>query len=161
MGLPCSGKTTIARVLVPSLPSPCLSLDGDAVRTGLCSDLGFSLPDRRENLRRVREVAGVVNRQGICVVAANITPYEKDREDIQRVLDRVILVWMDAPTEVCEERDVKGMWEAARRGDLPHFTGVDDPFEKPKGHDLRLTPQDTVSQCVKKIMSALYGRGWA
>jgi len=161
-GLPCSGKSTVAKALYRELRKemPVLLLDGDVVREGLCGDLRFSRADRGENLRRLREVAALVNAEGISAIAANITPYEEDRSLVQLFLDHVLLVWMDTPAEVCEERDVKGMWASARAGKIKNFTGVGDPFEEPKTPDVRLTPDDPVNDGVGKILEALRRKGW-
>ncbi|EMA41227.1 adenylyl-sulfate kinase [Halococcus hamelinensis] len=125
-GLPCSGKTTLAEGLVG--PST-VHLDGDYLRNTLSSDLGFSKADRTENLRRAAGVAQALNEQGFDVVASFITPYRSQRELVAEVVENVSFVFVDTPLEVCEERDVKGMYERARRGEIEGFTGIDAPFE--------------------------------
>ena len=127
-GLPCSGKTTLAEGLIG--PNT-VHLDGDYLRETLNADLGFSKADRTENLRRAAGVAQAMNDQGLDVVASFITPYRSQRELIAETVDDVSFVHVSAPLEVCEERDVKGMYERARAGDIDGFTGIDAPFEEP------------------------------
>jgi adenylylsulfate kinase len=127
-GLPCSGKTTLAEGLIG--PNT-VHLDGDYLRDTLNTDLGFSKADRTENLRRAAGVAEGLNEQGFDVVASFITPYESQREMIREKVNTVAFVHVKAPIDVCEERDVKGMYEQAREGEIEGFTGVDAPFEEP------------------------------
>jgi adenylylsulfate kinase len=131
-GLPCSGKTTLAEGLIG--PST-VHLDGDYLRNTLNSDLGFSKEDRTENLRRAAGVAQALNEQGFDVVASFITPYRSQRELIAETIEDVSFVHVNAPVDVCEERDVKGMYERARRGEIEGFTGIDAPFEEPKNEE--------------------------
>lgn len=128
-GLPCSGKTTLAEGLVG--PNT-VHLDGDYLRETLNADLGFSKDDRTENLRRAAGVAQALNEQGFDVVASFITPYRSQRELIAEKVENVSFIHVNTPIEVCEERDVKGMYEQAREGEIEGFTGVDDPFEEPE-----------------------------
>ena len=128
-GLPCSGKTTLAEGLIGQNT---VHLDGDYLRDTLNTDLGFSKEDRTENLRRAAGVAEALNEQGFDVVASFITPYESQREMVREKLSTVAFVHVKAPIDVCEERDVKGMYEQAREGEIEDFTGVDAPFEQPE-----------------------------
>ena len=128
-GLPCSGKTTLAEGLIGPKT---VHLDGDYLRDTLNSDLGFSKEDRTENLRRAAGVARALNDQGFDVVASFITPYRSQRELIAESLENVSFVYVNAPLEVCEQRDVKGMYERAREGEIEGFTGIDAPFEEPE-----------------------------
>jgi adenylylsulfate kinase len=128
-GLPCAGKTTLAKGLVG--PNT-VHLDGDYLRDTLNTDLGFSKEDRTENLRRAAGVAQGLNEQGFDVVASFITPYETQREMIRENINTVTLIHVTAPIDVCEERDVKGMYEQAREDEIENFTGVDAPFEEPE-----------------------------
>ena len=131
-GLPCSGKTTLAEGLI----GPCtVHLDGDYLRNTLNSDLGFSKEDRTENLRRAAGVAQALNEQGFDVVASFITPYRSQRELIAETIEDVSFVYVNAPVGVCEGRDVKGMYEQARKGEIEGFTGIDAPFEEPEGEE--------------------------
>ena len=134
-GLPCSGKTTLAEGLIGPKT---VHLDGDYLRDTLNSDLGFSKADRTENLRRAAGVARALNDQGFDVVASFITPYRSQRELIAAELEDVSFVYVNAPLEVCEERDVKGMYEQARAGEIEGFTGIDAPFEEPDGAEIGL-----------------------
>jgi adenylylsulfate kinase len=135
-GLPCSGKSTLAEGLVG--PNT-VHLDGDYLRETLNEDLGFSKEDRSENLRRAAGLAQALNDQGFDAVASFITPYEEQREMIREQIDDVSLVHVHAPVDVCEERDVKGMYEKAREGEIEDFTGVSDPFEEPEPGEAELT----------------------
>ena len=134
-GLPCSGKTTLAEGLIGPKT---VHLDGDYLRDTLNSDLGFSKEDRTENLRRAAGVARALNDQGFDVVASFITPYRSQRELIAETVENVSFVYVNAPLEVCEERDVKGMYEQARAGEIEGFTGIDAPFEEPDGAEIGL-----------------------
>ena len=134
-GLPCSGKTTLAKGLIGPKT---VHLDGDYLRDTLNSDLGFSKSDRTENLRRAAGVARALNDQGFDVVSSFITPYRSQRELIAEAVEHVSFVYVNAPLEVCEERDVKGMYEQARRGEIEGFTGIDAPFEEPDGAEIGL-----------------------
>ncbi|MBY6414001.1 adenylyl-sulfate kinase [Rhodococcus sp. BP-252] len=148
-GLSASGKSTIAaeleRILVAS-GRPAYRLDGDNLRHGLNSDLGFDRTSRAENVRRVGEVAGLMADAGLVAIACLISPYRTDRDDARRVHDRAGLrffeVHVDTPLEVCAQRDPKGMYAKARAGEITGFTGVDDPYEAPEHPDLVLRPSD-------------------
>jgi adenylylsulfate kinase len=128
-GLPCAGKTTLAEGLVG--PNT-VHLDGDYLRDTLNTDLGFSKEDRTENLRRAAGIAQGLNKQGFDVVASFITPYESQREMIREKVSSITFIHVTAPISVCEERDVKGMYEQAREDEIENFTGVDAPFEEPE-----------------------------
>lgn len=128
-GLPCSGKTTLAEGLVGPKT---VHLDGDYLRDTLNTDLGFSKEDRTENLRRAAGIAEGLNKQGFDVVASFITPYESQREMVREKVNDVAFVHVKAPIDVCEERDVKSMYEQARKGKIENFTGVNAPFEAPE-----------------------------
>lgn len=168
-GLPCSGKTTIARELAAKLYSPkrpVAILDGDVLRStsgpkvGLCSDLGFSKEDRVENLRRVREVAYLMERAGTVVIVAAITPFERDRELARVRLSRCLTVWVDTPDWLCAERDVKGMWAKAKSGEISGFTGFDAPYEPPRNALVVSTVEDTVPESAALILDELKRRRW-
>lgn len=128
LGLPCSGKTTTAKEIVVINPD-IVHLDGDILRKGLCSDLGFGAADRDENIRRVVQVAKLFNEYGINCVVAFITPFCRQREYIKRYLPNVLLVHCDVALSTCERRDVKGMWKKARDGIIGDFTGVSQRFD--------------------------------
>ena len=158
MGLPCAGKTSLALAVQRLLDAEgrtALVLDGDQLRQGLCRGLGFSGDGRRESLRRLREVAHLIAQTGAIAIVAAITPYEAERLKAKLLLPWALLVWADALPEVCEQRDAKGMWAAARAGEIDGFTGVDGPFEEPQiAHtmDLRvrtdLVPPDAGARAV-------------
>lgn len=164
-GLSGSGKTTVARLVDLKLHEAgrrSFLLDGDAVRTGLNSDLGFTEDDRRENLRRFTELARLFANAGIITLVSAIAPYEETRRWAKERVgpDRFILVHVATPIEVCEARDVKGLYRDARAGKLPAFTGIDAPYEEPQAPDLRLRPEDGDPETMsEKIMSVLEQRG--
>ena len=154
-GLPCSGKTTLAKGLVG--PST-VHLDGDYLRNTLNSDLGFSKEDRTENLRRAAGVAQALNEQGFDVVASFITPYRSQRELIAEKIEDVSFIHVNTPIEVCEERDVKGMYAQARKGEIEGFTGLDAPFEEPELEEIGLevrTATHSKEKSIEKINTEL------
>lgn len=160
-GLSGSGKSSVAKELEKILFSAgCLAyvLDGDNLRHGLCSDLGFSMGDRSENIRRAAEVAALMADAGAIVVSAFISPLRKDREMARRVSGkgRFLEVFIDAPVEVCESRDAKGLYAKARRGEIKDFTGIDSPYERPPKPSLRLdaarlSPQESAKAVLKLL----------
>ena len=168
-GLSGSGKTTLARWLEHRLHQRRVHtflLDGDAVRRRLNADLGFSAADRRENLRRVSEVASLFADAGIVVLVAAITPYETAREEARTRVgaSRFILVHVATPLEVCEARDTKGLYARARAGELRDFTGIDSPYEEPVHCDLRVTTEDADSHAdpdavADRVVELLESRG--
>ena len=145
-GLSGSGKSTTADVLTALLLEngrQVTVLDGDVVRTNLSKGLGFSKEDRDTNIRRIGFVAAEIVRHGGVVLCAAVSPYRATRNDVRNMVgkDRFIEVFVDTAIEVCEERDVKGLYAAARRGEIKDFTGVDDPYESPEHAEITL---DTV-----------------
>ncbi|MEM6601982.1 MAG: adenylyl-sulfate kinase, partial [Verrucomicrobiota bacterium] len=139
-GLSGSGKSTLARALEQQLVREgrtCYILDGDNIRHGLNRDLGFSMQDRSENIRRISEVARLFNQAGIIVITAFISPYLQDRQQAREIIGEPQFqeVFVDTPLEVCEERDPKGLYQKARAGEIPHFTGISDPYEAPDHAD--------------------------
>jgi len=160
-GLSAAGKSTIAAALERALfdrhKLACV-LDGDNTRQGLCSDLGFSPADRRENIRRVREVARLFADAGIICIAAFISPYRADRKAARRLLPRgkFIEVHVNAPLAVCERRDPKGLYAKARAGKIKDFTGISAPYEPPSNPELELrTDLLSVAECVAAILERL------
>jgi len=164
-GLSGAGKSTIAKALEQRLIADgrlaCL-LDGDNVRHGLNRDLGFDEADRRENIRRVAEVAALFNQAGVLAITAFISPYRGDREAARDVIgaDRFIEVFVDAPLDVCEARDPKGLYRKARAAEIPSFTGVSAPYEAPEKPDLHVeTSRIGAAEAVDAILSELARRG--
>jgi adenylylsulfate kinase len=164
-GLSGSGKSTLARAVEQSLIERrvlAYVLDGDNLRHGLCADLGFSVLDRVENIRRVGEVAKLMNDSGVLVLTAFISPYRADRARVRALLPagEFIEVFVDCPLEICEQRDPKGLYRKARSGALPDFTGISAPYEPPDAAELRVaTGTRPLGDCVSDILAALEERG--
>ncbi|MFQ5514152.1 MAG: adenylyl-sulfate kinase [Myxococcota bacterium] len=163
-GLSGSGKSTIAleveRELVRSGVSAYV-LDGDNIRHGLNANLGFSPEDRTENIRRIGEVAKLFNDAGVIVLTAFISPYRQDRDRVRAILPEgeFIEVLVDCPLEVCEERDVKGLYRKARAGEIPEFTGISAPYEPPEKPELVLqTVEQDLGSCVEAVIATLRER---
>lgn len=163
-GLSGAGKSTLATTLVGNLRSrgvPVLTLDGDELRAGLCRGLGFSDADRAENLRRVAEVARLGAVSGLCVVASFITPLETHRHLIAGILRRqnLSLIHLDAPLQVCRERDVKGLYAQASQGKIPLMTGLSSLFEPPVAADLVIhTAEESAASSSAKLLEFVLAR---
>jgi bifunctional enzyme CysN/CysC len=161
-GLSGSGKSSIATELereLFNLGKQAYVLDGDNVRHGLCSDLAFTPQDRRENIRRVGEVSKLFADAGIICITAFISPYRSDRDLVRNmVLDgRFVEVFVDAPLDVCEQRDPKGLYAKARSNEIKEFTGITAPYEAPEKPELHLhTDQISVSEAVAQILDFLH-----
>jgi bifunctional enzyme CysN/CysC len=160
-GLSGSGKSTVANALESRLHAMGIHsylLDGDNIRGGLNKDLGFTEADRVENIRRTAEVAKLMADAGLVVITAFISPFRSER-DMARSLfkpDEFAEVFLDVSLDVAESRDPKGLYKKARRGDLPHFTGIDSPYEAPESADLRLdTSELSVEECVDRLLELL------
>lgn len=164
-GLSGSGKTTTAAALLPLLEArgrTVTFLDGDQVRRHLSAGLGFSKEDRDTNVRRVGFVASEIVRHGGIVVCALVSPYRQARADARELVGAgaFVEVFVDTPLDVCESRDVKGLYAKARTGEIPAFTGISDPFEEPLEPDLRLDTQDCAPQeNARRIFEHLVERG--
>ena len=163
-GLSGAGKSTIADALVAGLEADGRTvtvLDGDVVRTHLSSELSFSREHRDLNIRRIGWVAGEVVRHGGIVVVAAIAPYEAAREEARKLVEehgRFVLVHLSTPLEVCEQRDVKGLYARARAGALPAFSGVSDPYEPPERPELVIDTSVTpLPEAVARIRAAMEG----
>jgi bifunctional enzyme CysN/CysC len=162
-GLSGAGKTTVARALEKELQmqgGKVVVLDGDTFRQGLCADLGFSDSDRRENVRRAAHVAKLLADEGFTVITAFISPFKELRILAREIVgaSRFQEVFVDCPIEVCEARDVKGLYAKARRGELRDFTGLTSPFEKPEGPDMHLqTAKFPVQESVRQLSALLGG----
>jgi bifunctional enzyme CysN/CysC len=164
-GLSASGKSTIARQLEKKLAKQgraCYILDGDNVRHGLNRDLGFSMEDRQENIRRIAEVASLMNDAGVVVITAFISPYRQDRQSAREVIgdQSFIEAFVDTPIEICEQRDPKGLYKKARAGEIRQFTGVSDVYEAPSNAEITL-PTATISaqEAADQIITDLQERG--
>ncbi len=163
-GLSGAGKTTVATELERQLFAAgrhTYLLDGDILRHGLCSDLSFSPESRRENIRRAGEVAALFADAGVIIIAAFISPFRADRERVRSCLSpgRFIEVFVNAPLDVCEKRDVKGLYARARTGQLKEFTGVSAPYEAPENPEINLhtdvtTPQEAVAEIIHYLSVA-------
>jgi len=164
-GLSGSGKSTLAHVVEESLHQRgCRTfvLDGDNVRHGLCGDLGFSAQDRQENIRRIGEVAKLFMEAGVIVLTAFISPYRADRERVRGMVEHgdFIEIYCDASIEVCEARDVKGIYKKARAGQIVEFTGISSPYEAPENPELILnTGRSELEACVQQVIGELGQRG--
>lgn len=158
-GLSAAGKSTLAYGLEAALlehDHSCYVLDGDNVRSGLSRDLGFGSRDRHENIRRVAEVARLLNDAGLIAITAFISPYRADRAMAREIVGegRFLEVYVEAPLEVCEARDPKGLYRRARAGDIPDFTGVSAPYEPPAAPDISVHTADArPDACVAELVS--------
>lgn len=159
-GLSGSGKSTLAKQLEVTLYEKgfhTFSLDGDNVRSGLNKNVGFTPEGRKENLRRISEVAKLMLDAGLIVIGAFISPYKEDRYAIQNTvgIENYFEVFVDTPLEVCEERDVKGLYAKARKGEIKNFTGISAPYEKPEEPTLRI---DTSKMSIEEALEQLVER---
>ncbi|GKU25958.1 adenylyl-sulfate kinase [Clostridium folliculivorans] len=159
-GFSGSGKSTIANALSVKLHNDSYLtylLDGDNLRHGLNSGLGFSKEDRIENIRRVKEVSKLFVDAGIITLATFVSPFREDRDSIRELLrDRFIEVFVDCDLEVCEDRDPKGLYKKARTGLIKDFTGIDSPYEKPDNPEITIyTHKASIEQCVEQIIAYL------
>jgi adenylyl-sulfate kinase len=158
-GLSGSGKSTLANAVAEALHRahrPCYVLDGDNLRHGLNADLGFTAADRSENVRRVGEVARLMADAGLLALVPLISPYRVDRDRVRAAHGATGLpfceVHLDVAIEVCETRDPKGLYAKARAGELPGFTGVDDPYEAPAEPELRLAAEQTIAEQTAEVL---------
>lgn len=161
-GLSGSGKSTLSHALEDVLHQNKVRtyvLDGDNIRRGLCKDLGFSDEDRTENIRRIGEVSKLMMEAGVIVLTAFISPFRKDRQIVRDLVSdgEFVEVHCSAPIEVCESRDVKGLYKKARDGEIAEFTGISSPYEKPEKPDIQLnTDEESIDTCVAKLLDFLY-----
>lgn len=164
-GLSGSGKSTLAHAVEERLHlMGCRTyvFDGDNVRHGLCRDLGFSLEDRSENLRRIAEMVHLFIDAGVISLTAFISPLRADREKVRFIVgpENFIEIYCDCPLEICEQRDVKGLYQKARRGEISNYTGISSPYEPPVAPDLLFdTSTQPVNECIKTIILYLKEAG--
>ncbi|CAE6483366.1 adenosine 5'-phosphosulfate kinase [Nitrosomonas nitrosa] len=164
-GLSGAGKSTLAHAVEEELHQNgyrTFVLDGDNIRHGLCSDLGFTPEDRIENIRRVGEVAKLFMQAGIIVLTAFISPYRVERERVRGLVEHgdFIEIYCDSPVDICESRDVKGLYKKARAGLIPEFTGISSPYETPLNPELIVsTGKTSLESCVQQVIDELKLRG--
>jgi adenylyl-sulfate kinase len=157
-GLSGAGKSTIAAQLKHELLArgrPVCVLDGDRLRGGLCSDLGFSPEDRKENIRRIGELAKLFAATGVICIVAVISPYRADRRRARKLIEkgRFIEIYVNAPLEVCERRDPKGLYAKARKGKIAQFTGISSPYEPPEKPEIELhTDKLSIAESVAEVL---------
>ena len=156
VGLSGSGKSTVSDALESFLFNKGLNtytLDGDNIRMGINKDLGFEASDRSENLRRIAEIGKLFTDAGIITLTAFITPLEEDRKRAREILgEKYIEVYVNCPLEICEQRDVKGLYAKARKGEIKNFTGISAPFENPEDPDVEIfTAEQSIEECVQEI----------
>lgn len=157
-----SGKSTIANALETTLVTShkvhAYLLDGDNIRTGLNAGLGFSGVDRKENIRRIGEVAKLMLDAGLIVITAFISPFQSDRDQVRSLFNEGEFweVFVDCPLEICKQRDPKGLYKKAEAGQIPDFTGISSPYEAPLAPELTInTAELNVEECVDKIIELL------
>ena len=160
-GLSGSGKSTIANAVDQALIGAGIHsyiLDGDNVRKGLNNNLGFSPQDRTENIRRIAEVANLMVDAGLVVLAAFVSPYREDRENIKQIVGahNFVEIFINTPLEECERRDVKGLYARARKGEISNFTGINAPYEAPVNPDIEIdTTKMTIEEATGLIMQQI------
>ena len=163
-GLPCSGKTTVADKVAETLKKKGYKverLDGDTVRKGLTSDLGFSKKDRDENIKRVTFVAKLLTRNDVIVLATFVSPYRERRRLSREEIGSFIEVYTRCSLEECMKRDVKGMYKKALAGEIKDFTGVDDPYEEPENPELILdTDKESVEESARIVIDKMRSLGY-
>lgn len=163
-GLSGSGKSTLAHAVEETLyQRGCRTfvLDGDNVRHGLCGDLDFSTKDRQENIRRIGEVAKLFMEAGVIVLTAFISPYRADRERVRGMVEHgdFVEIYCDTPIEICESRDVKGIYKKARAGEIAEFTGISSPYEEPENAEMTVnTGTEKLDACVQQVIAEMVQR---
>ncbi len=163
-GLSAAGKTTLSQLVEQELRGRGYRvevLDGDMVRQNLTRGLGFSKADRDENIRRIGFVAHLLARNGVIVLVAAISPYREIRDEVRQRIGDFVEVYVNAPLEVCEQRDTKGLYRKARAGELKGFTGIDDPYEPPLKPEVEChTDREQVAESAGKVLRALRESGY-
>ncbi len=163
-GLSGAGKTTISEQVAIKLKEQGYKLevlDGDIVRTNLTKGLGFSKEDRDENIRRIGFVSNLLTRNGVIVIVSAISPYRDIREEVRGKIGNFVEVFVNAPLNVCEDRDVKGLYKKARSGEIKMFTGVSDPYEAPLNPEIECrTDLEELEESVNKVFEGLEKLGY-
>lgn len=164
-GLSGAGKTTITSALEKELRSRGCEklevLDGDIVRQNLTKGLGFSKEDRNTNIRRIGFVANLLTRNGVMVIVSAISPYRDIREEVREQIGDFVEIFVNAPLDVCEQRDVKGLYQKARAGEIQKFTGIDDPYEPPNNPEVECrTDLESQQESVEKVIGKLQELGY-
>ena len=163
-GLSGAGKTTITQALEKKLRESNYGievLDGDVVRTNLTKGLGFSKADRDENIRRIGFVSHLLTRHGVIVLVSAISPYRDIRGEVRQKIGDFVEIFVNAPLAVCEGRDVKGLYEKARKGEIKGFTGIDDPYEEPLNPEVECrTDLESLEESVAKVWAKLIEIGY-
>ena len=162
-GMSGSGKSTLSALVADrlrALGARVEVIDGDVVRTQLCQGLGFSRDDRQENIRRIGFVCELLSRHGVIAIAAAISPYRAAREELRARIPNFIEVYMQCPVDVLVERDVKGLYKKALAGEIPHFTGISDPYEAPTAPEVTIdSSKDSLEHSLASILRVLEARG--
>jgi adenylylsulfate kinase len=164
-GLSGSGKSTLAHAVeeeLHQLGCRTMTLDGDNIRHGLCKDLDFSAENRKENIRRIGEVAKLFIESGVITLTAFISPFKEDRDKVRKLLANqdLIEIYVKCPISVCGARDVKGMYKKAKANEIKNFTGISSPYEAPESPGLIVdTDQETLDESVDKVLGVLINRG--
>ena len=163
-GLSGAGKTTISKQVEAKLREKSHKLevlDGDIVRTNLTKGLGFSKEDRDENIRRIGFVSHLLTRNGVIVIVSAISPYREIRDEVRQKIGNFVEVYVNAPLSVCEERDVKGLYQKARAGEIKMFTGISDPYEPPLKPEIECrTDLEELDESVNKVLDGLTTLGY-
>ena len=163
-GLPRAGKTTVATLVAGHLRELGFKvevLDGDVVRTNLSKGLGFSKEDRDTNIRRIGFVCQLLSRNGVVAIAAAISPYRAVRDEVRQSIGRFVEVYVKCPLEACEQRDFKGLYERARRGEIENFTGISDPYEEPLHPEVVCntdteSPEESAAKVLHRLVELQY-----
>jgi adenylyl-sulfate kinase len=162
-GMSGSGKSTLATLIASRLRARHTRvevIDGDIIRTQLCHGLGFSRDDRQENIRRIGFVCELLSRNGVIAIAAAISPYRACRDELRSRIANFIEVYMHCPVDVLVERDVKGLYKKALAGEIPHFTGISDPYEPPAAPEVTVdSSKESLEDSVASILRVLEARG--
>lgn len=163
-GLSGAGKSTLSNIVEEELRKRGLRvevLDGDVVRTNLSKGLGFSKEDRDTNIRRIGFVCHLLSRNGVAAISAAISPYREIRDEVRKMIGDFVEVYVKCPVEICAQRDVKGLYAKAMRGEIPQFTGVSDPYEEPLNAEVVVdSSQESPEQSARKIMAKLEELGY-